>query len=428
VLSDGTANYVYGHERLRALGGPWYVGDALGSVRQTLDDAGAVVATTNYDPWGTPQGTLSTPFGFTEELHHPGQVYLRARWYAPGQGTFPSRDPFAGWATRPYSLHPYQYAYSNPVRWTDPSGRCVPEWVPGGEPGCTLRAGIGQGRLDWQGAGDYAWDVVQGVGLPGAMAVDAIAGTNGTQQILDDAGTGTYLGVAFTGVTTLGGLQSGGAIRNAALRGQVWLTSGSRLAVGVGLVGLGLNAADDGALWLRTMQGDCAAFGEWAALQQLGAADGLLPFGDVLAAGVLVMPGRRGFFSVPDNLGQLRPLNSGWQESVAGLRYGPDPNYGDRVQHVLRHATDNPLRTQPHGVFEGDALAIVDEAWLSAQMGGSHVQIQVQGNRMVYHIDMGRRIGYEGGQPGAAAGYPALHRVRIVVQNNNEVITAFPER
>jgi hypothetical protein len=220
-------------------------------------------------------------------------VYLRARWYAPGQGRFVSEDPFAGWATRPYSLHAYQYAYSNPVRWTDPSGRCVPEWVPGGEPGCTLRAGIGQGRLDWQGAGDYAWDVVEGVGLPGAMAVDAIAGTNGTQQILDDAGTGTYLGVAFTSVTTLGSMQSGGAISNAALRGQVWLTSGSRLAVGVGLVGLGLNAADEGVLWLRTLRGDCDAFGEWAALQQLGAADGLLPFGDVLAAGML-LPGRSG--------------------------------------------------------------------------------------------------------------------------------------
>jgi YD repeat-containing protein len=47
VLSDGTANYLYGHERLRALDGPWYVGDALGSVRQTLDDAGAVLATTS---------------------------------------------------------------------------------------------------------------------------------------------------------------------------------------------------------------------------------------------------------------------------------------------------------------------------------------------------------------------------------------------
>jgi RHS repeat-associated protein len=123
VLSDGTATYVYGHERLRAQGGPWYVGDALGSVRQTLDDAGAVLATTNYDPWGTPQGTLSAPFGFTGELHHPGQVYLRARWYVPGTGTFPSRDPFAGFATRPYSLHPYQYGYSAPTTWTDPSGK-----------------------------------------------------------------------------------------------------------------------------------------------------------------------------------------------------------------------------------------------------------------------------------------------------------------
>jgi hypothetical protein len=52
VLNDGTANYVYGQERLRTLGGPWYVGDALGSVRQTLDDAGAVLGRVQYDPWG----------------------------------------------------------------------------------------------------------------------------------------------------------------------------------------------------------------------------------------------------------------------------------------------------------------------------------------------------------------------------------------
>jgi len=128
VLSDGTATYVYGHERLTAAAGSgqtWYVGDALGSVRQTLDDAGAVLATTNYDPWGTPQDTLSAPFGFTGELHNAGQVYLRARWYAPGQGRFVSEDPFVGFPELPYSLHAYQYAYSNPVRWTDPSG----EWV-----------------------------------------------------------------------------------------------------------------------------------------------------------------------------------------------------------------------------------------------------------------------------------------------------------
>jgi RHS repeat-associated protein len=128
VLSDGTATYVYGHARLRALGGPWYVGDALGSVRQTLNDAGAVLATTNYDPWGVPTAGTPQPFGFTGELHHQGQVYLRARWYAPGQGRFVSEDPFAGFPEMPYSLHAYQYGYSNPLRWTDPSGRQALEY------------------------------------------------------------------------------------------------------------------------------------------------------------------------------------------------------------------------------------------------------------------------------------------------------------
>jgi len=101
VLSDGTATYVYGHARLRALGGPWYVGDALGSVRQTLDDAGGVLAITNYDPWGTPQSTLSAPFGFTGEVQHrsahaPAAPRNRSRfisrvvWSSKRSGTIPS--------------------------------------------------------------------------------------------------------------------------------------------------------------------------------------------------------------------------------------------------------------------------------------------------------------------------------------------------
>jgi hypothetical protein len=50
VLNDGTDTYVSGHDRLRALSGLWYIGDTLGSTRQTLDDAGAMIATMNYDP------------------------------------------------------------------------------------------------------------------------------------------------------------------------------------------------------------------------------------------------------------------------------------------------------------------------------------------------------------------------------------------
>jgi len=147
---------IYGRERLRALNGPWYIGDALGSVRQTLDDAGGVLVTTSYDPWGTPQGTLSAPFGFTGELHNAGQVYLRARWYAPGQGRFVSEDPFAGFPELPYSLHAYQYAYSNPVMWTDPTGECV-GWI-WGNPTCQFigRDRILRGDLEWEEARPWA--------------------------------------------------------------------------------------------------------------------------------------------------------------------------------------------------------------------------------------------------------------------------------
>ncbi len=112
----------------------------MGSVRTVLDGAGAVQSTTSYDPWGVPVppvvppgvgGGSPAPFGFTGELHDGDLVHLRARWYHPSTGTFTSRDPFAGFDTQPYSLHPYQYAYSNPVLLTDPSGRCV---APSGHP------------------------------------------------------------------------------------------------------------------------------------------------------------------------------------------------------------------------------------------------------------------------------------------------------
>ena len=129
VLNDGSANYIYGLDRLASSAGTWYLGDALGSVRQTLAASGAVLTTASYDPWGTPQGSTIAPFGFTGELQDgAGQVYLRARWYTPGAGAFNSRDPFAGWPERPYSSHPYAYALGNPVLYTDPSGQCVP-WV-----------------------------------------------------------------------------------------------------------------------------------------------------------------------------------------------------------------------------------------------------------------------------------------------------------
>lgn len=129
VLNDGTANYLVYSPGERLAISPsgtrtWYIADALGSVRQTLDDTGTPLATANYDPWGVPQGGQIAPFGFTGELQDPsGMVYLRARWYNASHGTFTSVDPFSGFSEQPYSLHPYAYAYSDPVRYTDPTGK-----------------------------------------------------------------------------------------------------------------------------------------------------------------------------------------------------------------------------------------------------------------------------------------------------------------
>jgi hypothetical protein len=56
-----TATYRYGPTRLATVSGPvrsWELGDALGSVRMTLDDAGTALGSVGYDPWGAPQGEL----------------------------------------------------------------------------------------------------------------------------------------------------------------------------------------------------------------------------------------------------------------------------------------------------------------------------------------------------------------------------------
>ncbi len=192
ILQTGGANYFYGHERLAAqVSGTttWYGTDALGSVRQTLDNVGAPLASVNYDSWGLPQGNVISPFGFTGELQNAaGLTYLRARWYAPNAGSFVSLDPYEGYPTQPYSLHPYTYSHSNPVNWTDPSGKCL-GWM-WGDPSCQF-AGTDYTRYDYAGAGQV---VVTGLGVAGTIV--ACAGTAG---VACAAGAAGAAGVASWG-------------------------------------------------------------------------------------------------------------------------------------------------------------------------------------------------------------------------------------
>lgn len=129
-------------------------------------------------------------------------------------------------------------------------------------------------------------------------------------------------------------------------------------------------------------------------------------------------------------IGQLRDLGGKVWESAAGLKYGPGSQEKHRLLHVMRHAEDQPRRSGKHGVFlgEGDrktVLALIDEAYLKALKGGRKVEKKKEGTRVVYTVNMGRRIGFVGGSVGNKQGKPAASKIRLVLEGTN-VITAFP--
>jgi len=126
--------------------------------------------------------------------------------------------------------------------------------------------------------------------------------------------------------------------------------------------------------------------------------------------------------------GRLRALGGRTWESDAGLIYGPGSAQGNRVLHVLEHATDIPGRAGAHGVFADgrtSAIGTIDEAYRLALAGDPSVTVIRQGSRTVYTVDMARSVGFVGGRTGASLGNPSASHVRLVLEGRN-VITAFP--
>lgn len=80
----------------------------------------------HYAPYGEvwgEQGTAQTPFGFTgEPTDQNNLVHLRARYYNPTLGIFPSLDPLEGSPMQPLGFNRYAYVNGNPVNMVDPTG------------------------------------------------------------------------------------------------------------------------------------------------------------------------------------------------------------------------------------------------------------------------------------------------------------------
>jgi RHS repeat-associated protein len=145
VLTDGENTYLYGLSRLAqdAVTTEYFLGDALGSVRQMVDQAGAVTLEKSYTPFGevlSESGSGESVYGYTGEVTDPsGLVFLRARYYLPGSGRFISRDTWMGEFTSWITLHRWIYVNDNPIYYIDPSGHIA---TPGDSGGTETSADI----------------------------------------------------------------------------------------------------------------------------------------------------------------------------------------------------------------------------------------------------------------------------------------------
>ena len=128
--ASGKTAYLYGVTRIgeqQPSGWAYHLSDALGSVRQLVDDAAQVTLARGYMPYGEELWSLgdgSSAYGYTgEDWNVTTQlVFLRARYMQPGPGVFLSRDAWEGDTLRPLTFNGWLYVDGNPINLSDPTG------------------------------------------------------------------------------------------------------------------------------------------------------------------------------------------------------------------------------------------------------------------------------------------------------------------
>ena len=103
----------------------YYATDAIGSVRQIVDENGVVqfAQLRAVRRCAREHGKQREQLGFAGEwTDSTGLQYLRARYYNTDIGRFTTRDSYAGDYQYPLTLNRWMYVSGNPIMFTDPSG------------------------------------------------------------------------------------------------------------------------------------------------------------------------------------------------------------------------------------------------------------------------------------------------------------------
>ena len=126
-----TDEILWGHQPLaRKMNGSWYyyIYNAHGDVVGLVNEAGTVVNTYEYTPWGEIRNeteTVDNPIKYAGEYYDDelDMIYLRARYYNPQIGRFTSLDIEEGEISNPLDMNRYVYCRNNPIKYVDPSGK-----------------------------------------------------------------------------------------------------------------------------------------------------------------------------------------------------------------------------------------------------------------------------------------------------------------
>ena len=110
----------------------YYHADAIGSTRLLTDAAGTIVTRHDFLAFGEEPSAAAVSnvrrFAGKERDVETGFDYFGARYYASGSGRFTTVDPmvpFQASLRDPQLWNRYAYVRNNPLRYTDPDGRCI---------------------------------------------------------------------------------------------------------------------------------------------------------------------------------------------------------------------------------------------------------------------------------------------------------------